>query len=118
MENERIGRARERPALYCKCCGTAGIIGAIVQDCPFIQVTCQPCALMWKINNNPKTRRILAARATPAEPTKGFLDQAWREISDTMADKMLNPTQKKAFVIAILKGQLANPPKYGGYNGG
>lgn len=51
------------------------------------------------------------------EPSRAWLEQAWREISDTMSDKMLNPTQKKQFVIAILKGQLANPPKLGGYNG-
>jgi hypothetical protein len=45
------------------------------------------------------------------------IEQAWNEISGAMGDTILNPTQKRAFVIAILKGQLANPPKMGGYNG-
>ena len=37
------------------------------------------------------------------------IEQAYIEIRDTFADKLLNTEQKKNFVIAILKGQLANP---------
>lgn len=49
------------------------------------------------------------------------LEQAWAEIRDAMRDKLLNETQKKQFVISVLKGHLANPPteekRYRGYNG-
>ena len=62
---------------------------------------------------------------TPIMQTKGeiaihegpWIEQAWNEIQGVMMDDMLNLTQKRAFVISILKGQLANPPKLGGYNG-
>ena len=37
------------------------------------------------------------------------IEQAWIEIKDTFEDTLLNMQQKKQFVIAILKGQLANP---------
>lgn len=42
--------------------------------------------------------------------TEKELHQAWLEIRDTMADKLLNMAQKEAFVKSILQGQLANPP--------
>lgn len=44
-------------------------------------------------------------------------DQAFAEIRDVFADTMLNMAQRKTFVISILRGQLANPPNFGGYNG-
>lgn len=37
------------------------------------------------------------------------LEQSWAGIRDTMADSLLNEEQKKAFVISILRGRLANP---------
>lgn len=37
------------------------------------------------------------------------IEQAYIEIKDTFEDTLLNMTQKKQFVISILKGQLANP---------
>lgn len=48
--------------------------------------------------------------ATPTGDPQPGLEHAWAEIRDTMADTILNQDQKKAFVISILKGQLANPP--------
>ena len=58
---------------------------------------------------------LLSALAAPRLPAKAEtpkeVDQAWAEIRDTMADKLLNVEQKKTFVISILKGQLAHPPE-------
>lgn len=54
--------------------------------------------------------------ASPGAPSLTH-EQAYAEIRDTLADSMLNTAQKKAFVISILEGKLANPPKFGGYNG-
>ncbi len=42
--------------------------------------------------------------------------QALAEIKGTILDNMLNAEQKLTFVAAILRGELANPPKLGGYN--
>lgn len=60
-----------------------------------------------KEGNVPATLRSAGPSASGSE----WLEQAWLEIRDAMADNMLNQAQKKAFVISILKGQLANPPK-------
>lgn len=62
--------------------------------------------------------RLTAAQpdASPGAPSLTY-EQAYAEIRDTLADSMLNTAQKKAFVISILEGKLANPPKFGGYNG-
>lgn len=85
-----------------------------------------PWDLFLPPSDNPYHRTMEAKRRAEAlglpppptpKPASLTHEQAWAEIRDTMADSMLNQDQKRAFVISILQGRLANPPKFGGYNG-
>lgn len=55
-------------------------------------------------------------RALEAPKDSAWLEQAWREVQGVMLDNMLNTSQRRTFILSILNGQLANPPKYTGYN--
>lgn len=59
-------------------------------------------------------RDLLDLRSHLSEAEGGrdteWLEQAWNEIYGTMHDTMLNNGQRRAFILSILKGQLANPP--------
>lgn len=54
--------------------------------------------------------RRLRSLSPGLEWTRERLEQAWKEVQGVMLDNMLNAAQKKVFVMAILQGQLANPP--------
>lgn len=74
-------------------------------DCPGDD-TCR-CENIRKLN-----AELRAVENLLDMPKKDFADmnQSWAEIRDTLSDNMLNTSQKRVFVISILRGQLANPP--------